>query len=334
MSKNYFNALEGNLKDDKVKYYKIIDWNTLEDSLDKATYEKLISQMWVATRVPVSNDRADWRKLDKVEKDAINKAFVTLTLLDTLQSEDGAVVMLPDARTQHEKATLAYIHFNEAEHARSYSTIFTSLNTTSEIDEIFEWGNTNDLVQYKAERINEIYQNGTPLQKKVASVFLESFLFYSSFYGILHYRGNNKLNNTAEIISLILRDESVHGTFLGYKHMLGYNELSKEEQEEHLEWTHNLLEDLMENEEKYTKEIYTPLGWTQEVLTFARYNANKALQNLGFEPYYEDGVAENVNPIVMNGISTETVNFDFFSAVGNGYLLGEAEAMEEDDYDF
>jgi ribonucleoside-diphosphate reductase beta chain len=34
----------------------------------------------------------------------------------------------------------------------------------------------------------------------------------------------------------------------------------------------------------------------------------------------------------MNGISTSTANHDFFSQVGNGYLLGNVEAMSSDDY--
>jgi ribonucleoside-diphosphate reductase beta chain len=53
--------------------------------------------------------------------------------------------------------------------------------------------------------------------------------------------------------------------------------------------------------------------------------------NLGQEPMFPDG-ADDVNPVVMNGISTSTANHDFFSGVGNGYLLGAVEAMEEDDY--
>ena len=34
----------------------------------------------------------------------------------------------------------------------------------------------------------------------------------------------------------------------------------------------------------------------------------------------------------MNGINTTTSNHDFFSQVGNGYLLGQVEAMNDDDY--
>lgn len=35
---------------------KTIDWNQIEDAIDKATWEKLTSQFWLDTRIPVSND--------------------------------------------------------------------------------------------------------------------------------------------------------------------------------------------------------------------------------------------------------------------------------------
>ena len=335
MKKRYFNQIiNGEEPVNSVNYFKSIDWNQIEDGIDKATWEKLTSQFWLDTRIPVSNDRNDWRTLTPVERDVVNKAFVGLTLLDTLQSEEGANVMRNDVRTQHEEAVLNNILFMESVHAKSYSTIFISLNTTNEIDNIFDWGNNNEMIQYKAKRINEIYQNGTALQKKIASVFLESFLFYSGFYAPLWYLGNNKLENVAEIIKLIIRDESVHGTYLGYKFQLGFNELPEDEANELKDWMYELLFDLMENEDKFTEEVYSQVGWTNDVKTFVKYNANKALQNLGFDAFYQEGMPEHVNPIVMNGISTESSNHDFFSQVGNSYLMGESEAMDEDDYDF
>ena len=69
------------------------------------------------------------------------------------------------------------------------------------------------------------------------------------------------------------------------------------------------------------------------VLTFVRYNANKALQNLGFDSLFSD-TAEDVNPIVMNGLSTGTANHDFFSQVGNGYRVAPIESMSTEDYDY
>ncbi|MFV0395762.1 MAG: class 1b ribonucleoside-diphosphate reductase subunit beta [Coprobacillaceae bacterium] len=312
-------------------YYEAINWNTIEDVIDKSTWEKLTEQFWLDTRIPLSNDLDDWRVLSDLEKQTVGRVFGGLTLLDTVQSESGMDQLRKDVRTPHEEAVLNNIQFMESVHAKSYSSIFSTLNTKSEIEEIFEWTNTNLHLQRKAEIINEIYKHGNPLEKKVASVFLETFLFYSGFYTPLYYLGNNKLANVAEIIKLIIRDESVHGTYIGYKFQLGFNELSTSKQEELKEWMYNLLYELYENEERYTEELYDALGWSADVKTFLRYNANKALMNLGMEPMFPE-TANDVNPIVMNGISTGTSNHDFFSQVGNGYLLGHVEAMKDEDY--
>ena len=96
-------------------------------------------------------------------------------------------------------------------------------------------------------------------------------------------------------------------------------------------WVYEVLFDLYQNESKFTQMLYDGVGWTEKVKVFIRYNANKALQNLGFDPLFPD-TADDVDPIVMNGISTGTSNHDFFSQVGNGYLLGAVEAMSDDDY--
>ncbi|MDE6376001.1 MAG: class 1b ribonucleoside-diphosphate reductase subunit beta [Ligilactobacillus sp.] len=316
-----------------MENYKAINWNNLEDQIDKATWETLTEQFWLDTRIPLSNDLADWREFSAADKDVVAKVFGGLTLLDTLQSQDGVAALKKDIRTQQEEAVFNNIEFMESVHAKSYSSIFSTLNTPKEIEEIFAWTDSNEILQYKAQKINDIYQNGTPLQKKVASVFLETFLFYSGFYTPLYWLGHNKLANVAEIIKLILRDESVHGTYIGYKFQLGFNELSEVKQEEFKGWMYELLYDLYENEEKYTHLLYDQVGWVDDVLTFLRYNANKALMNLGMDPLFPD-TAEDVNPVVMNGISTSTSNHDFFSQVGNGYLLGNVEAMQDSDYEF
>ena len=315
-----------------TEQYHAINWNNIEDMIDKLTWEKLVEQFWTDTRIPVSNDLNDWYNLPKEEQDMMGKVFGGLTLLDTLQSQDGMASLKDSVRTQHEEAVYNNIQFMESMHAKSYSAIFSTLNTKSEIDEIFQWTNTNEMLQKKAEIINNIYQSGTDLERKVASVLLESFLFYSGFFAPLHYLGNNKLPNVAEIIKLILRDESVHGTYIGYKFQIAYNQLPEDEQEQLKNWTYELLFTLYQNEVNYTQYLYDEMGWTERVKVFLRYNANKALQNLGFDPLFPD-TANDVDPVIMNGISTGTSNHDFFSQVGNGYLVGMVESMADDDYE-
>ena len=638
-------------------YYKAINWNAIEDVIDKSTWEKLTEQFWLDTRIPLSNDLDDWRKLPQKERDLVAKVFGGLTLLDTLQSEVGVDKLKEYAVTPHEEAVYNNISMMESVHAKSYSSIFSTLNTKSEIEEIFHWVETNEFLQRKAQLVKDIYLGDDKHKKQIASVFLESFLFYSGFFAPLWYLGNNKLPNVAEIIKLIIRDEcltadhelltpkgwksikditisdkvlqynadgttnfvnpkrvsshyekeiheyanyqghislscspkhrvitrsietgllsevesidyakgnkewihtgfydsngrenlstierfmialhtdgsysrevnkqgefkrsgeitgtvpvrftfskqrkidrllylanklqykstvektkigktliivyvdkdvipsdrvkrlpfpnlttvsgewckqyvdelafwdghsvkenpnritwgtvkeeaadiaqtiatlagykthkkvivddrsptcsdyhriqintgddatnsqciektvrdgemvygvevestylvtrrnnavqvtgnSVHGTYIGYKFQVGFNELSEEEQNSLREWMYDFLYQLYENEVEYTKYLYDEVGWTEEVTTFLEYNANKALMNLGQDPLFPT-TADDVNPIVMNGISTGTSNHDFFSQVGNGYLLGTVEAMQDDDY--
>ncbi|UUV47042.1 ribonucleoside-diphosphate reductase beta subunit [Bacillus phage vB_BanS-Thrax5] len=321
------------MEGERMKQFKGMNWNNVEDMMDKLTYETLTAQTWFSTRMPVSKDKNDWTKLPDNEKRLVEKVFGGLTLLDTLQSRVGVNCLRDDVRTDMEIDVLNQIQWMETEHARSYSSIFSTLNNVQEIRDIFEWVETHETLQKKADLINNIYVNGSPLQKKIASVFLESFLFYSGFYTPLYYLGRAKLINVAEVIKLILRDESAHGAYIGYKFKLSYNELSKEEQEEMKNFAYSFLYELYENEVKYTEYLYDEVGWTSDVKVFLRYNANKALMNLGLDPLFADK-ADDVNPIVLNGLSTSTTNHDFFSAVGNGYLMSAVEETKDSDYNF
>ena len=200
--------------------HKTINWNLVEDEFDEYVWDKATAQFWLDTRVPVSNDLLDWKSLTEDEKDVVKKAVGGLALLDTLQSEEGLYAIKKSSRTQKELAVLTDFTFMESIHAKTYGTILISLNTLKEITDIYDWMNNDPRMQFKVQKVNKYYQHGTPLQVKVASVFLEGVLYYSNFFTPLWYRGSNKLANLAELIKLVIRDESVHGTYLGYKFRL------------------------------------------------------------------------------------------------------------------
>ena len=83
-------------------YYAAINWNEIEDIIDKSTWEKLTEQFWLDTRIPLSNDLDDWRGLSELEKTTVGHVFGGLTLLDTVQSERVMDHLRKDARTPHE----------------------------------------------------------------------------------------------------------------------------------------------------------------------------------------------------------------------------------------
>ena len=319
---------------DNAHVFEAINWNKLEDDKDLEVWDRLTGNFWLPEKIPLSNDIPSWRTLTAAEQDMTNKVFTNLTLLDTLQGTVGAVSLIPDARTPHEEAVLTNIAFMESVHARSYSSIFSTLLSTEEINAVFRWSRENEQLQNKARIINSYYVADDPEKKKVASTMLESFLFYSGFYAPMYWSAHAKLTNTADLIRLIIRDEAVHGYYIGYKYQLAVAESTPERRAELKDYTFDLLDELYDNEEKFTEDLYDPLGLTEDVKKFLRYNANKALMNLGYEALFP-AEATDVNPAILAALSPNAdENHDFFSGSGSSYVIGDIEDTEDEDWDF
>jgi len=313
---------------------RAINWNRLEDEKDLEVWNRLTVNFWLPEKVPLSNDVQSWATLREEERALTIRVFTGLTLLDTVQNSLGAPAMITDAQTPHEEAVLTNIAFMEAVHARSYSSIFSTLCLTKEVDEAFRWSEENPHLQAKARLIVETYAPGAdPLKRKIASVFLESFLFYSGFYLPMYWSSRAKLTNTADLIRLIIRDEAVHGYYIGYKYQRALEREPEERQQELKDYAFALLFDLYEIEARYTAELYDGIGLTEDVKAFLHYNANKALQNLGYEALFPPAACE-VNPAILAALSPDSENHDFFSGSGSSYVIGKAVATEDEDWDF
>ncbi|MDR6865768.1 ribonucleoside-diphosphate reductase beta chain [Microbacterium resistens] len=317
-----------------VSHVQAINWNRIQDDKDLEVWNRLVNNFWLPEKVPLSNDIQSWNTLTAEEQTLTMRVFTGLTLLDTIQGTVGAVSLIPDAITPHEEAVYTNIAFMESVHAKSYSSIFSTLCSTKEIDEAFRWSVENPNLQKKAQIVMDYYRGDEPLKRKVASTLLESFLFYSGFYLPMHWSSRAKLTNTADLIRLIIRDEAVHGYYIGYKFQKGLETLDQAKRDELKDYTFSLLYELYDNEVQYTQDLYDGVGLTEDVKKFLHYNANKALMNLGYEAMFPSSVT-NVNPAILSALSPNAdENHDFFSGSGSSYVIGKAEATEDDDWDF
>lgn len=303
-----------------------VNWNSSDNQLYKTFWDQNIRQFWVDEEIPVSEDKQVWNsgQISTLEKDTYEKVLASLTLLDTEQGGFGMPSLVLATNNLHQKAIFSFMGMMEQMHAKSYSTIFSTLSSEARINELFEWVENNYLMQTKVETINAFYElasdgQGGYYRALCASVLLETFLFYSGFFYPLYFAGHGKLIRSAEIISLIIRDESIHGLFTGLIAQQQLEQFEPAQQERLKGEVTTLMKSLHALETEYTHLLYGELGLADDVMKFVEYNADKALMNLGLEPQFNVDPAE-INPVILNGIDTSTKHHDFFSTKGNGYI--------------
>lgn len=318
-----------------------VNWNKQEDEYSDKFFDQNTMQFWLEKEIPVSDDVDDWNELSDVEKLTYQRVLAGLTLLDTRQGGNGMPLLTLHAPNDQQRSVFAFMGGMEEIHAKSYSHIFQTLLSKEQIESVYQWVHSDEYAQRKADIIISYYD---VLFKKhvtrkelymaiTASIYLESFLFYSGFFYPLFLAGQGKMTSSGEIISLIVRDEAIHGLFAGRVAQDIYAEMTPEEQEEVDAESLVLLEALYQNEVLYTGSLYDEIGLTEDVLAYVRYNANRAMMNLGRDPYFD--TEEEVNAIVLNGVRTDTINHDFFSTKGNGYVkVLNKTPMTDEDFDF
>lgn len=318
--------------------YTAADWSQTDDNFTQMFYEQNIRQFWLPEEISLNGDLLTWKSMSDKEKEVYKKALAGLTLLDTEQGNTGMPLIMSKVDGHQRKAVLNFMAMMEnAVHAKSYSNIFITLASTEQIRALFRWVEDNKYLQKKAKTITDLYKKvpeGTEIdlyKAMVASVFLESFLFYSGFYYPLLCYGQGRLMQSGEIINLIIRDEAIHGVYVGLLAQEIYAKQDEATQKQLKEFTNDLLLTLYANEIEYTADIYDSIGLTHDVKKFVRYNANKALQNLGYEPYFQE---EEINPVVVNGLSTKSKSHDFFSMKGNSYKMAIVEPIKDEDFTF
>ncbi len=165
-------------KNPKPAAVRAINWNRIEDEKDLEVWNRLTGNFWLPEKVPLSNDIQSWETLKPQEKQLTIRVFTGLTLLDTIQNAVGAVKLMDDAVTPHEEAVLSNISFMEAVHARSYSSIFSTLCLTPDVDDAYRWSEENEFLQRKSVLILDQYRADDPLKRRSPASFWKAFVLF------------------------------------------------------------------------------------------------------------------------------------------------------------
>lgn len=325
---------------------RAVNWDT-GDSTALMFWKQNVQQMWTEDEFKPSRDIGVWNTLSDAERQTYTEVLAGLTGLDTLQGKEANALIGYHEPNLQWGAVYSFMGMMEQVHAKSYSHIFTSLIDRAHTHELIEeWVSNNPYLTKKNTLIATYYRSllqPKPTERelymaRVASVFLESFLFYSGFYYPLYLAGQGKMVASGEIIRKILLDESIHGVGVGLNAQAQYEKFTSEEQESVKKEMMALFEELYINECEYTASLYDRLGTqngmniTEDVIRYIQYNANRAMANLGFDEVFNP---EDFSSIVENGLDTTTKNHDFFSTKGDGYVLSMNEKdLRDKDFDF
>lgn len=324
-------------------------WETMTDPITQGQFMENTKNFWLDRDIPFNKDVHVWKTdMSPEEQETFCKALAGLTLLDTHQGADGMTLIGLHEDDGQVKALLSWFGTMEHIHAKFYSKTFQSLISTEKIKYYTEeWIQSQTNLQLKAKFIVDHYRKLFCIdashvdrwKAKACSTMLESGLFYSGFYFPLMLAGGwggsspkARMVDTNDGINLIIRDESLHGSYIGWSAERDFNEWFNEaEKEELTKWFYESMDFLYENEVAYTHELYDKVGLTEDALKFVRYNFNRVCVQLGLDEIFDE---EEINPIVETALSVSTKNHDFFSRINNSYFKANVTTVTNSTFKF
>ncbi|XPE67527.1 ribonucleotide-diphosphate reductase subunit beta [Shigella flexneri] len=93
------------------------------------------------------------------------RVFTGLTLLDTLQNVIGAPSLMPMHSRLMKKRYYRISALWKTVHPHSYSSIFSTLCQTKDVDAAYAWSEENAPLQRKAQIIQQHYRGDDPLKE-------------------------------------------------------------------------------------------------------------------------------------------------------------------------
>lgn len=304
-------------------YYKAINWDEIEDNVDKYTWEQLTTNFWLDIRVPVTNDQPNWAQLPAAAQQQIGQQLAASSLLAVFQSEVGTPALRHDKRTQQEEAVLNTITFMKSVHAKSCTTIFRAL-VPGESQTFFDWADADPQLQAEIEQLTAVCQSGTPLQKKALFMLTETALSFGKYATVLQ---QTTLPNTNQMLHNILQGSAIFCAYLGYKFQLGFNELAPSAQADLTAWITQQFNRLVNLEADY---LNATCGDAEAALNLCRYGVNQTLAALGLSASYSVTPTPFVTKLAHIAIDQD----QFRQQVTAANHPADLEVMTDDDYDF
>lgn len=251
------------------------------------------NNFWVPDKIDMNQDVIDWRTLVEPEQRAFKMIMSYLTFLDSLQGTNVGILKEYFTTPEAEYALGNQIQ-QEGIHVRSYQYIMETLFSPVEIDEIYDYWRTDELLRGRNGYIASQYQKFADTEEEedyflalVADYILEGLYFYNGFQFFWTLAYGNRMGATSSIFAYINRDEATH-VFL-YQNLLNtaiaegyfpYNlgdiyDLFEEAVKQEIAWSNHACADILGITEETTRD-------------YTHHLANLRLRAIGLKPMFPD----------------------------------------------
>lgn len=312
------------MKKSRNAYLKATDWNQLEDRIDKSAWARLNDILWEPSRIPLREDREDFRNLDRAWQQLILHGLGQLTLISTLQSRIGLEAEKTVCRDPEAFSVLNALQFLETINNKAYAVAIAEFSP-NDTKEPIAWAESDQFLQASLQLLQRTYQSGSGFQKLAAAIITSIVMYHKSFYPSLYLFGEHKMVRLAELIKDAMRGTAFSGIYPGRKFRLAFKNISPDEQKEFQAWLKGFIHEFLENADQDLQLLYQDkTKLIPDVERYLHYTMNNALMNMGQKTIFPE-TDKDLNPLTQKGIIKSANGMDFFYYRNEHALTGYIE---------
>ncbi|MDP3836939.1 MAG: ribonucleotide-diphosphate reductase subunit beta [bacterium] len=293
-------------------------------------YNQAVANTWFPHEISLGEDLEDFKKMSEDERHAVSFLMSFFNPAELIVNRSLALGVYPYLKAPETHLYLAKQMWEEANHSMAFEYVLETFPLDREL--IFKRHRETSSIKAKEDyitkftlRMSEQMDIETLEGKKdfvrnliAYNIVMEGIWFYSGFMVALSFRQKQQLKNFASMIDWVVRDESLHLKF-GINLILTIleenDDLSTPEFAAEIK---NMVIEAVEMEVAYNNDMFPRgiLGLNADYVNqYVRYIADRRLEELGFEPHYND-----VNPAQWMATETDTLQLvNFFETQNTNY---------------
>jgi ribonucleoside-diphosphate reductase beta chain len=247
-------------------------------------YKKSEASFWTAEELDLSQDAADWDKLNNNEKHFVSHVLAFFAASDGIVNENLAMNFYNEVQYPEAKCFYGFQIMMENIHSETYSLLIdTYIKDPKEKDKLFNALQTMPCVSKKGDWALQWISSPNFVERLIAFVAVEGIFFSGSFCSIFWLKKRGLMPGLSFSNELISRDEGMHCEFacLLYRDHIK-NKLSQER-------VYQIITDAVKIEQEFVTDSLPVdlIGMNAKLMAqYIEYVADRWLQELGYPKYY------------------------------------------------